>query len=97
MAIDIYLGEDQVLSLDHCTFALFERAHDRLEKKTGLAIDPYGTTMLSASHGAIFAEGLRELRGGLAKQPTASRACADLLALLERATRAKETLRFEGD
>ena len=81
MAIDGYIGSGRqrkrVFSVKESAFILLKPAHETLRRATGIAIDPYGTTLISPEHAAIWSGALLDQ---LPKLERAVQACTDLLA-----------------
>jgi hypothetical protein len=97
MAIDFYIGKERVLSVSEPAFGRLSASQSELRRRTGRAIDPYGTTTLAPEYATIWGEALRQLSTRLVNDPDARVACESIVALLERAARDRVTLVIEGE
>jgi hypothetical protein len=100
MAIDGYIGSGRqrkrVFSIKESAFVLLNPAHETLRRATGLAIDPYGTTLVSPEHAAVWSAALRDELPKLSVE-RATQACQELLAGLQGVIDSRQPLLIEGE
>jgi hypothetical protein len=91
MSLDIYRSSDRkscLVSLSNADCLLLADAFAFLEKKTGVAIDPYGSAKLYPDHARLL---LNALSSGRKKNLT------NFISVLRESIDNDEILFFEGD
>jgi hypothetical protein len=97
MAIGIYVGQELKLAIPERILSRFDAAQAELRKKTGREVDLYATTVLSPEHCALWATGLRSMLRTLTVDDRARVAGEQLIAALEGAIAARQSVRIEGE
>jgi hypothetical protein len=95
MGLDVFFLSDKkmercLLSLSKSDVVYLEKYMALLRKKTGVYIDPYGTTRLYPNHGKILFNSIKH-------QGYINDKIKNFLLILQRAMDENEVLLFEGD
>jgi hypothetical protein len=97
MAIEFYVGPEQIASLSEKLLVRISSAQNELQSRTGVRIDLCSTTILAPEHAKIWRDSLQRLLPTLTSQPELQSACSRLIVVLESAISRNMSLRIEGE